>query len=78
MDPLHVRQVDRQTAIGQGPAGHAVATAPYRQLQTFVTRGRDSRHDIGDALTLRDQRGALGDQCVVDLAGAVVVGVIWG
>ena len=58
-----------------GPAGHAVATTPYRQLQTFVTRGRDRRHDVGDALTLRDQRWALGDQRVVDLAGAVVVGV---
>ena len=28
VDPFHARQVDRQAAIGQGPAGHAVATAP--------------------------------------------------
>ena len=52
---IRERSIVRPPSVSARPAT-AVATTPDRQLQVLVPSGRDRRRDVGDALTLRNER----------------------
>ena len=73
MDPLHRREVDHETSVGDRLTGDVVAAAANRHLEAALTSRAQSRHDIGGPAAARDDGGTPVDHAVMDLAGLVVL-----
>ena len=69
---IHGRQVDHEAAITHGVASHAVAAPADRHEQVVGTRKIDGSDHVRYACAAGNQRRALVDHCVVDLAGLIV------
>ena len=78
MDALHRREVDHQPAFGHGLAGDVVPAAAHGDLEVSLPSGVHCVDDVGGIAATRDQRWALVDESVVDLAEAVEVVVAGG
>jgi hypothetical protein len=71
----HTRQVDHQTALAHGVAWNVVAAAAHRHQELMGVGELDRADDIGHPGTASDERRALVDHAVPDLAGISVAGV---
>jgi hypothetical protein len=71
-DAFHRQQIDHQTAGADGLAGIVMPTTADRYEKAVFARKANTADDIGRAGTARDQRRALVDHAVPDLAGGIV------
>jgi hypothetical protein len=69
-------EVDDHAVVARPQAGAVVAPAADGQEQAVVAGEADGCRDVVGTGAARDQRGALVDQRVVDLARLVVVGLV--
>src|SRR5581483_11397205 len=76
VDPLHLREVDDEAALADRAAGDVVAAATDRDLEPFGAPVLDRTGDVLRVPAADDHRRALVDQAVVELACALVLGVI--
>jgi hypothetical protein len=71
--PLHLGEVDHQTAVGDAPPGDVVSAAANRDLQTRLAREANRRADVCRTVAARDQRRPLVDEPVMDPARGFVM-----
>jgi hypothetical protein len=72
VDPLHLREIQHQSAVADAPSGYVVAAPAHRDLELVLTREAHAmRHIIGIG-TSDDQPRSLINQSVPDPAGFVV------
>jgi hypothetical protein len=57
VDAAHQREVDHQSAVGDGPADHVVPAAANRDLQPCIAAERDSVAHVGDIAAAGNQAG---------------------
>src|SRR5213076_611430 len=69
------REVDHQTALGDGETGDVVSAALDRELEPVLTREVDGLDDVLGGARTDDRGRALVDQTVVDAPRLVVAGV---
>ena len=74
-DALHAREVDHQAVVAGAEAGAVVAAAAHGEGQAVLAGEVDGADHIGHIDAAGNQRRALVDHAVVDLARLLVVGV---
>ena len=73
MDPLHRREVDHQTSVGDRPSGDVVAATANRHLEGALTSRRPEPSTTSAVPPQRAMTGRTSvDHAVLDLAGLVV------
>src|SRR5205085_1023437 len=78
LDSLHTRQIDDDALIDGGVPRHVVRTAAEGNGHSLRSREGERGFHVGDARALRDERGALVDGAVPDLARFFVALVAGG
>ena len=76
VDALQWREVDRDAALADAPAGDAVTAPANRDLQARLAGEVDGGDDVGLAVAPRDQRGAPVDEAVVDASRLLVARLV--
>ncbi len=75
-DPLHLGEVDHHPAVRHGAAGHVVAAAADRDLESGPARERERRCDVARRPAADDESRSAVDEAVVNGTGRVVAGVV--
>jgi hypothetical protein len=75
-DPLHLGEVEHQTAVRHGAAGHVVAAAADRDLDPCLAREIERRCDVASRPAADDQSGSAVNEAVVHGTGRVVACVL--
>jgi hypothetical protein len=73
--PLHVREVDHESAVAERVTPDAVAAGADRHRQLALAREANGRDDVGDPAAERDAGGMAVDRSVPDRASGVVARV---
>jgi hypothetical protein len=74
----HCGEVDDNSVVAHGGAGHVVAAASYGDLQAVVTCESHGDRHVGGAAAAGDESGAAINGAVPYGSGVVVVGVVHG
>ena len=76
LDRVQAGEVEHDAVVDDAEAAAVVAAAAHGEQQVVLACERDRRLDVGDALTVRDQRRAPVDHRVEHRARLVVAGVL--
>src|SRR5215204_3804290 len=76
LEPLHLREIEHDSPIGDAVTGDAVAAATDGELQPALARERNHARDVGRVLNPDDERWAAVEPAVEDGAYHVVAVVV--